>query len=66
MGIDVHEYRRYHGLDDPNPAARRVTAAQDKARVHKGTRSQRITEWRKARAIRGRQATPEGIQGRLT
>ena len=45
MGVDIHEYRRVHGLTDPNPAARVA-----KASFGGGYKERKIATWRKNRA----------------
>ena len=36
MGIDVHEWRRYHGKEDPNPAARQSRTSSADWQTWKG------------------------------
>ncbi len=49
MGIDIHEWRRFHGKSDPNPAAYRSGPPAHPTRFQEWG-SQKKTAWRKAKA----------------
>ncbi len=58
MGIDIHEYRRYNGLSDPNPSGGTRVSAPRQSTLRKGYFKHHWTYY-KARAVRKKRETEE-------